>query len=167
MERAPESAARFSWNHRLGTNFERVAAVVLRPTERDAQWVPCPDQCCGGHRVVPVRHGGSGFVGVCDDDDPCCEDLRLTTEQVAVWKLDERRLGRHRGKRMTNVNSTDFLRVVDHAAGMKDRWLFLAAFCLLLLGWSKPSQSAGRIKRPLHDRRLGEMGAFTGGCVTN
>lgn len=33
---------------------------------------------------------------------------------------------------MTNMNSTDFLRVVDHAAGMNDRWLFLAAFCLLL-----------------------------------
>ncbi len=35
---------------------------------------------------------------------------------------------------MTNMNSTEFLRVVDHAAGMNDRWLFLAAFCLLLLG---------------------------------
>ena len=35
---------------------------------------------------------------------------------------------------MTNVNSTDFLRVVDHAAAMNDRWLFLAALCLLLLG---------------------------------
>lgn len=35
---------------------------------------------------------------------------------------------------MTNMNSADFLRAVDHAAGMNDRWLFLAAFCLLLLG---------------------------------
>ncbi len=35
---------------------------------------------------------------------------------------------------MTNVNSTDFLRVVDHAAVMNDRWLFLAVLCLLLLG---------------------------------
>ena len=35
---------------------------------------------------------------------------------------------------MTNVNTTDFLRVVDHAAAMNDRWLFLAALCLLLLG---------------------------------
>jgi len=26
-----------------------------------------------------------------------------------------------------------FLNAVDHAAGMNDRWLFLAAFCLLLL----------------------------------
>jgi hypothetical protein len=33
---------------------------------------------------------------------------------------------------MTNMNTADFLRVVDHAAGMNDRWLFLAAFCLLL-----------------------------------
>ena len=35
---------------------------------------------------------------------------------------------------MTNMNTTDFLRAVDHAAGMNDRWLFLAAFILLLLG---------------------------------
>lgn len=35
---------------------------------------------------------------------------------------------------MTNMNSTEFLRVVDHATDMNDRWLFLAAFCLLLLG---------------------------------
>ena len=34
---------------------------------------------------------------------------------------------------MTNMNPTEFLKAVDHAAGMNDRWLFLAAFCLLLL----------------------------------
>ena len=33
---------------------------------------------------------------------------------------------------MTNMNTTEFLRAVDHAATMNDRWLFLAAFCLLL-----------------------------------
>ena len=32
-----------------------------------------------------------------------------------------------------NMNPTDFIQAVDHAAGMNDRWLFLAAFCLLLL----------------------------------
>jgi hypothetical protein len=31
------------------------------------------------------------------------------------------------------MNTTDFMKAVDHAAGMNDRWLFLAAFCLLLL----------------------------------
>ena len=31
------------------------------------------------------------------------------------------------------MNTTEFLKAVDHAAGMNDRWLFLAAFCLLLL----------------------------------
>lgn len=34
---------------------------------------------------------------------------------------------------MTNLTSSDFIRVIDHAAAMNDRWLFLAAFCLLLL----------------------------------
>ena len=33
---------------------------------------------------------------------------------------------------MMNVN--DVINAVDHAAGMNDRWLFLAAFCLLLIG---------------------------------
>ncbi len=32
-----------------------------------------------------------------------------------------------------NMNATDFVEAVDHAARMNDRWLFLAAFCLLLL----------------------------------
>ena len=32
-----------------------------------------------------------------------------------------------------NMNANDFVQAVDHAAGMNDRWLFLAAFCLLLL----------------------------------
>ena len=31
------------------------------------------------------------------------------------------------------MNTEKFINVVDHAATMNDRWLFLAAFCLLLL----------------------------------
>ena len=34
----------------------------------------------------------------------------------------------------TNMSANEFLAAVDHAAGMNDRWLFLAAFCLLLVG---------------------------------
>ncbi len=34
---------------------------------------------------------------------------------------------------MTNMNTGELLKAVDHAASMNDRWLFLAAFCLLLL----------------------------------
>jgi hypothetical protein len=33
----------------------------------------------------------------------------------------------------TNMNPNEFIEAVDHAAKMNDRWLFLAAFCLLLL----------------------------------
>ena len=32
------------------------------------------------------------------------------------------------------MNPTEFIQAIDHAAGMNDRWLFLAAFCLLLVG---------------------------------
>ena len=35
---------------------------------------------------------------------------------------------------MTNMNTSELIRVVDHAAAMDDRWLFLAVLCLLLLG---------------------------------
>ena len=34
---------------------------------------------------------------------------------------------------MTNMTPSEFLQTVDHAATKDDRWLFLAAFCLLLL----------------------------------
>jgi hypothetical protein len=34
---------------------------------------------------------------------------------------------------ITNMNANEFLKTVDHAAAMNDRWLFLAAFCLLLV----------------------------------
>lgn len=33
-----------------------------------------------------------------------------------------------------NMNAEKLINVVDHAAGMNDRWLFLAAFCLLIVG---------------------------------
>ena len=32
-----------------------------------------------------------------------------------------------------NMNPNEVIKVVDHAAGKDDRWLFLAAFCLLLI----------------------------------
>ena len=32
------------------------------------------------------------------------------------------------------MNANDVIQAIDHAAGMNDRWLFLAAFCLLLIG---------------------------------
>ena len=32
------------------------------------------------------------------------------------------------------MNANEIISAVDHAAGMNDRWLFLAAFCLLLIG---------------------------------
>jgi hypothetical protein len=35
---------------------------------------------------------------------------------------------------MSDLKTTEVLRAVDHAAAMNDRWLFLAALCLLLVG---------------------------------
>jgi len=94
MEGAPEAASALAWRLRLEQDFQPVATLALRRTEREVRWVPCPDGCCGGHRVVPVRQGGGGFVGVCDDDEPMCEDLNLPAELVRVWDMDFARLGR-------------------------------------------------------------------------
>ena len=94
MEGAPEAASALAWRLRLEQDFQPVATLALRRTEREVRWVPCPDGCCGGHRVVPVRQGGGGFLGVCDDDEPMCEDLNLTDELVRVWEMDFARLGR-------------------------------------------------------------------------
>ncbi|HEU5071079.1 MAG TPA: hypothetical protein VFV96_11805 [Verrucomicrobiae bacterium] len=35
---------------------------------------------------------------------------------------------------MPGINANELVTMVDHAAAMNDRWLFLAAFCLLLVG---------------------------------
>lgn len=35
---------------------------------------------------------------------------------------------------MPSINANELVTMVDHAAAMNDRWLFLAAFCLLLVG---------------------------------
>jgi hypothetical protein len=32
---------------------------------------------------------------------------------------------------MTNMNTTEFLKAVDHAAGMNDRWLFIASLVVI------------------------------------
>jgi hypothetical protein len=32
------------------------------------------------------------------------------------------------------MDTSELIKAVDHAAAMNDRWLFLAAFCLLLIG---------------------------------
>jgi hypothetical protein len=32
------------------------------------------------------------------------------------------------------ATADEFIRAMDHASAMDDRWLFLAAFCLLLIG---------------------------------
>ena len=92
LDRAPVEATRHEWNRRLGTNFERVTKVVLRRTERDATWTPCPDGCCGGHRLVSQPDGG--FLAICNDDEPMCEDVSLTADEGREWEMDFSRLSR-------------------------------------------------------------------------
>jgi hypothetical protein len=44
---------------------------------------------------------------------------------------------------MTNMNTADFLNAVDHAAGMNDRWLFLACVLPVAAGVRRGDLLAG------------------------
>jgi hypothetical protein len=97
IETAPAAAAALGWRQWLGPEFGAAAAAGLRETQRRADRVPCPHGCGCGHRVVPARRRDSPegeFLGVCDCDEPDCEDLRLRAEDVVVWELDLAKLGR-------------------------------------------------------------------------
>ena len=91
IETAPLAAAALAWHQLLGPEFEAAAALCLRATERRADRVPCPRECGCGHRVVPGRRG---LVGVCDCDEPDCEDLVLRDADLVIWEVDIGKLGR-------------------------------------------------------------------------
>ena len=104
IETAPVAAAALGWHQLLGPDFGAAAAFCLRETERRTDRVPCPHGCGCGHRVVPTRrrdtqspvgNGREGeFIGVCDCDEPDCEDLQLCEADTVVWELDLAKLGR-------------------------------------------------------------------------
>ena len=63
-----------------------------------------------------------------------CDTRTVPSSRARENRVYERSAATVRGhNQMTNMNSAEMLRVVDHAAAMDDRWLFLAAFCLLLV----------------------------------
>lgn len=91
IETSPAAAAALVWRQGFGPDFAAAAALCLRETQRRTDRVPCPQGCGCAHRVVSSSRG---LVGVCDCEEPDCEDLRLRIEDTVVWELDLAKLGR-------------------------------------------------------------------------
>lgn len=99
LEDVPALAASAAeWRRHLGGDFPPFRGAFLLRTTRRVASVPCPHGCGQAHDVRPRRDGS--FVGVCQggDDDPACEDLPLTADDVAVWEVNLARLGRAIGQ---------------------------------------------------------------------
>ena len=104
IENEPAAAAALGWRQWLGPDFGAAAAFCLRETPRRTDRVPCPRGCGCAHRVVapgaknrqsPIANSREGWlIGVCDCDEPDCEDLQLRAEDTVVWEVDLAKLGR-------------------------------------------------------------------------
>lgn len=95
LEEMPGLAASAAeWQRHLGGDFAVCKAAFLRRTTRHVASLPCPHDCGHAHDVRASRDGS--FVGVCrgGDDDPACDDIPLTADDVAVWEVNLARLGR-------------------------------------------------------------------------
>lgn len=86
IETAPSAASLFSWKLRFGEDASRVLPWFLKEGKgmEPAKTVPCPRHCGCFHRV---NEEGKAVCG-CGD----CEEIRLTPEDVEVWKPDWTRL---------------------------------------------------------------------------
>jgi hypothetical protein len=87
------AAVAAEWVRHTGHAFDALRqGMLLQKAGRKASSYPCPHKFGCTHQVKPR---GSGFVGICKDDDGTgCGDLLLTAEEVVVWELNFVRLGR-------------------------------------------------------------------------
>lgn len=86
------SAVTAEWKRHTGADFDAFKIGFLQSAGRTASSFPCPHKTGCSHKVHPR---GTGFVGVCKDDDGTdCDDIPLTADDVAVWELNWSLLGR-------------------------------------------------------------------------
>jgi len=79
------------WRDRLGDDFD-AGRRLLRLTNRRAEAYPCPIPGGVGCPRRIVDHGNGRFVAVCSDHPKRCDRLVLTKQDIAVHKLDARKL---------------------------------------------------------------------------
>ena len=91
-EIAGPAGVRATWSQWTGAEFEIVRAAFLRRASYRALAIPCRAGCGCEHDVV--EHDDGTLVGVCTCDPWNCENIELKPEDVVVWELDWRKLGR-------------------------------------------------------------------------
>src|SRR5580765_3516041 len=81
------------WQRGMGEQFDpfRNYFQALRDP---AQSYPCPHKCGCAHEVMVC---GDHFLGLCRCQPPECDELVLTPEDVTVWQLNWKKLGRGLG----------------------------------------------------------------------
>lgn len=84
-------AATPTWRRRLGNSFDLFAPSFMRRLEEKAESIWC-EECYCAHAVV--THPDGKMVGVCECDPWNCDDMLLTTDDVALWEVNWTRLGR-------------------------------------------------------------------------
>ena len=82
-----------TWRAKLGTHFDTFSGAFLCRLAEPATSVFCAEGCGCCHRVI--RHADGEMVAVCQcDEDPGCEDIFVTEEDLAIYELDLRRLAK-------------------------------------------------------------------------
>jgi len=87
----PPTAVAAVWRSRLGDRFEAFSAAFLERTSVSATFFPCPRGCGCAHEVVHARP--AQIIAVCRCETWCCDDLVLSPNDIAVWRLNWNRLG--------------------------------------------------------------------------
>ena len=82
-----------TWREKLGTHFDAFSSAFLCRLAAPATSVACPENCGCCHKVI--RHADGSMVAVCQcEDEPGCDDIFVTEEDLAVYELDLRRLAK-------------------------------------------------------------------------
>lgn len=103
------------WRARLQSQHENFETAFLRKRSTPAKSIPCHQGCGCAHEVV--THGGSDLVGVCRCESWSCEDIAVKESDVALWELNEGKLGRELAKaldidsRTTNLGIDGVLQI--------------------------------------------------------
>lgn len=92
LQLIPEaSTSQFAWKQLVGEEWP-IAKQVLRSTGTVVRSVPCPHPDGGCSRRV-VHHCDGRIVGICSNEEQCCDSVSLVIDEIGVLELDREKLG--------------------------------------------------------------------------